>query len=70
MARKNKVFSVSMVKSEVDDVDKYVEKLIKESGYKISRNEIIRRATLAHVKFMEDQNENKDYMEVFKGVGL
>lgn len=67
---KDKVFSVSMSTQEVIDVDTFVEELIKESGFKISRNEIIRRATLAHIKYVKDKKKTKDYMEVFKGVGL
>lgn len=57
-----------MKPKEIDEVDKYVEELIAESGFKISRNEIVRRATLAHVRFMKERN--KEYMEIFKKVGI
>lgn len=65
---RKKNFSVSFRPKEISEVDEYVERLIAESGYKISRNEIIRRATLAHIRFMEENGI--DYKEIFKGVGI
>ena len=65
---RKKNFSISMKPKEICELDKYIEELIAESGYRITRNEIIRRATLAHVRFMKDVK--KDYKEVFKGVGI
>ena len=65
---RKKNFSISMKPREISEVDKYIEELIVDSGFKVTRNEIIRRATLAHVRFMK--NKNKDYKEIFKGVGI
>jgi metal-responsive CopG/Arc/MetJ family transcriptional regulator len=63
---RKKNFSVSMKPREIERIDKKVEELSKETGFPVSRNELIRRATIAYLDFVE--KGNKDYMEVFKGV--
>ena len=67
--RKNKVFSVSMKQKETEEIDEYVEKLQEEFGFSISRNELIRRATLAHIRFTQENDESLEYKEIFKKVG-
>lgn len=67
--RKNKVFSVSMQELEVEEIDGYIETLQEEFGFSISRNELIRRATLAHIRFTQENDESFEYKEIFKRVG-
>lgn len=68
--RKDKIFSVSMRSTELDDVEVHLDKLEESTGYKVYRNELIRKATLAHIKYMElkDTPEEKSYFEIFKGI--
>lgn len=63
--RKEKVFSISMSKKDMQEIDEHVEKLERESGYLLSRNELIRRATLAHIRFSK-KSDSKTYEETFK----
>jgi len=65
--RKDKVFSVSMMEGEVNEIENYIAELEKEHGFSISRNELVRRATLAHIRFMQADDSN--YAEIFKKVG-
>ena len=68
--RKDKVFSVSMREGEIIDIEDHLKELEAQSGYSVSRNELIRKVTLAHIEFMKlkgTKNE-KDYFEIFKGI--
>ena len=68
--RKDKVFSVSLRSTELDDVYVHLSDLEEATGYAVSRNELIRKATLAHIEYVKLKGtpEEKDYFEVFKGI--
>lgn len=57
--RKSKVFSVSFTVDDVKEIDAFVARLGSELGMKISRNQIIRKAAIAHIRFEESQRSNK-----------
>lgn len=72
MEKKNKkdaVFSVSMKTDEVGEIEEYINNLETQLGFTISRNELIRRATLAHIRFTQKNDESLEYKEIFKRVG-
>lgn len=73
--RKGRVFSVSLRQSELDYVDQYLEDYCQRNGVELSRNELVRRAVLAHARYMRawEQREDlskaddgKDYETIFK----
>lgn len=57
-AKKN--FSISLRPSEIEAVDNYAKKLSDELGYKVSRNEIIRKATLKYIEYLENEYGTMD----------
>ena len=68
-AKKN--FSISMLPSEIKEIENYLQKALDETGFPISRNEFIRRAVLNHLDMVERNDEiSKEYMEIFKKVGI
>lgn len=52
---RKKNFSVSMLPKEIKSADTWAVFLSEKFGYKISRNEIIRKATLKYMKALEDE---------------
>ena len=68
--RKDKVFSVSWRSLEVNDIEEHLKEFHEATGFEISRNELIRKATLAHIKYLKLKGtpEEKNYFEVFKGI--
>lgn len=68
--RKSELFSVSFKPEDLAELQNHLEKQRDETGVALSRNELIRRAMLAHIRFMEDNKNNSSppYVEVFKKV--
>lgn len=64
--RKNEVFSVSFRSDELAEVEEYLKDFKADKGLKLSRNQLIRKATLAIVR--HDKNKNKSIEEHFKAV--
>lgn len=64
--RKNRVFSVSFRDQDLEEIEKHIDGVNEKSGYSPTRNELIRRATLAHIRHKEDPSV--PYDEVFKSV--
>ena len=72
--RKDKVFSVSVREAELEEIEFFIKDINQGSVYggSVSRNELFRRATLAHVRYMEAlmNKEKVDYYDVFKSIGV
>ena len=66
--RKSELFSVSFKPEDLAELQALLDRQENETGNALSRNELIRRAMLAHVQFMEDSKDgaNPLYLEVFK----
>ena len=66
--RKSELFSVSFKPEDLSELQALLDRQENETGNALSRNELIRRAMLAHVRFMEDSKDgaNPLYLEVFK----
>lgn len=64
--RKSELFSVSFKPEDLSELKDFLEKMRGETGVALSRNELIRRAMLAHIRFNE--KGAKTYKEVFKEV--
>ena len=62
--RKTEVFSVSFQFQELVEIQEHLEELENKFGFSFSRNELIRKATLAHVR--HQRNGKKDYDKEFK----
>ena len=68
--RKGKNFSVSFKEKELDAIGQHLAELEKETGYKLSRNEFIRRAALATMNYQKLGDKNDfGYAEVYKTTG-
>ena len=61
--RKVKLFSVSFRLDDLIELEKYLE----STGSELSRNELIRRSVLAHVRFEQDGN-GLTYEDIFKNI--
>lgn len=64
---KSKVFSVSFRESEVGEMNGFLDKMKKETGFKISRNEFVRRAVLAQVRYFSKKG-TIEYKKIFSSV--
>lgn len=64
--RKSVLFSVSFKPEDLSELQAFLDKMRDATGIALSRNELIRRAMLAHIRFV-GQNE-KAYKEIFKEV--
>ena len=58
--RKDKVFSISVTTKELEEIEKFVKDKSRQLGAKISRNEVIRRATLAHIRFEKSKKSKRN----------
>ena len=48
---RKKPFSISLYEPEIGEVDSFVKNIGKRLGFYISRNEVIRKVLLAHVRY-------------------
>lgn len=64
--RKNKVFSISMMKEELDQVDAFLKTQKITTGFNMSRNELMRRCVLTHL--ILSKSENKDHDAAFRSL--
>ncbi len=64
---KTETFSVSFSKSELEEVQGFVNELEDETGLTLSRNALIRRASIMHVRYMK-QGADKKFKALFKQV--
>ncbi len=64
--RKSVLFSVSFKPEDLSELKTFLEKQLAKNGIALSRNELIRRAMFAHIRFM-GQTE-KSYKEIFKDI--
>jgi len=64
--KKSETFSISMTQQEKMELTEYIEKLEDAHGFSVSRNQLITRAVIAHVRFMNSDG-SKSYVEIFKG---
>ena len=64
--RKNVTFSVSFCSTEIAEMQSYVDEVKAATGYPLTRNQLIRKATLAHIRSKKDGSE--PYEEVFKKI--
>ena len=64
--RKSELFSVSFKPEDLGELQGFLDKQYSENGVALSRNELIRRAMLAHVRFMDQ--DAKTYKEIFKEI--
>lgn len=64
--RKSEVFSVSVRPEEMDEMNAFLDEMSKKTGFRISRNEFMRRAALSHIRFANEYG--KEYHEIFKTV--
>ena len=65
--RKSEVFSVSVRPEEIDEMNEFLDEMASDTGFRISRNEFVRRAALAHIRFSREYG--KEYHEIFKTIG-
>lgn len=65
--RKSEVFSVSVRPEEMDEMNDFLDEMSKKTGFRISRNEFMRRAALSHIRFANEYG--KEYHEIFKTIG-
>lgn len=67
---KVKVFSVSFKELDLSEIATALSEMKSMFGAKVSRNELVRRATIAHVRFMRLKNKGKaaDYAMILEGV--
>lgn len=68
--RKDKVFSVSVTKDELQELTEIVKQLEKETGFRISRNQFVRKSALAVCSYMKmiQNDEEPDVMELFRAI--
>ena len=64
--RKTKLFSVSFREEDLPELQKHLDNIKAETGMSMSRNELIRRSVLAHIRFTAQPES--DYREIFKHV--
>jgi len=64
---KSEVFSVSFKPSETKEIKEFLDGVKDMIGTKPSRNDIVRRATLAYVRFMRS-NQKVSYLKLFKEI--
>jgi len=60
---RKKPFSISLYEPEIEEVDSFVEELGKALGFDVSRNELTRKALLAHVRFKTGKFESYEAAE-------
>lgn len=65
--RKTKLFSVSFRDEDLDKLEQYLKDVKRQTGFELSRNELIRRAVLAHVGFKR-KGSSPEYDDVFKAI--
>jgi len=65
LKRKTKLFSVSFRGEDLVEVEEYLKDVKSKAGYALSRNELIRRSVLAHIRHMKN---GADYGQVFKEI--
>jgi len=63
--RKTELFSVSFRAEDLAELEEYLKDMKRQTGLELSRNELIRRAALAHVRFKK-VDADPDYDEAFK----
>jgi len=78
MERKRKrPFSISLHESDLEEIREHLIAFREETGIDISRNELIRRTVLAHIRFkkawknrddLSKADEGKDYETIFKNI--
>lgn len=66
--RKSKLFSVSFKPEDLEELSEFLEAMGKETGTAFSRNEIIRRSMLAHIRYVKQKGKKKAYTKIFKDV--
>jgi len=68
--RKSVLFSVSFKPEDLEELQHFLEDMRDENGVALSRNELIRRSMLAHVRFMEYSKGEITpiYQDVFKNI--
>jgi len=64
--RKSELFSVSFKPEDLEELEKFLGKQKADNGVALSRNELIRRAMLAHVRTIGQ--DEKSYKEIFKDI--
>ncbi len=65
--RKTKLFSVSFRIEDLIELEEYLRETKRVMGLELSRNELIRRSVLAHVRFEKDDSD-LTYSEIFKNI--
>lgn len=64
--RKNETFSVSFRTDEIAEMQAHVDQVKAETGYPLTRNQLIRKATLAHIR--SQKNGSESYEDIFKKI--
>lgn len=75
--KRKRPFSISLHESDLEEIREHLIDFRDETGIEISRNELIRRAVLAHVRYrkawkerqdLSKPDEGKDYDSIFKSI--
>jgi len=64
--RKERLFSVSFTEADMKEINAHLDEQKQKTGLSFSRNEFIRRSTIANVR--ASKNGGNDFMEQFRTV--